>query len=84
MPAWAQWIAHLNPVMYFVRIMRDVLMKGAGPSAIAPEVGILMLYGTVVFTLARASERKAVGLRTPDALRGHPKTIARRLRAMAS
>jgi len=52
MPAWAQWIAHLNPVMYFVRIMRDVMMKGAGPSDIAPEVGILVLYGVVVFTLA--------------------------------
>lgn len=52
MPDWAQWIAHLNPVMYFVRIMRDVLMKGAGPSDVAPDVGILVLYGAVVFTLA--------------------------------
>jgi hypothetical protein len=38
--------------MYFVRIMRDVLMKGAGPSDIVPDVGILIVYGAVVFTLA--------------------------------
>ena len=29
MPAWAQWIAHLNPMSYFIDFMRMVVMKGS-------------------------------------------------------
>ncbi len=29
MPQWAQWIADLNPVTYFVQVMRMIVMKGS-------------------------------------------------------
>lgn len=52
MPQWAQWIAHVNPVMYFAAIMRQVLLKGAGLRDVAAPFGVLVAYGAVVFTLA--------------------------------
>ena len=52
MPVWAQWMAQLNPVTHFIAINRAVLLKGAGFGDVAPRLGVLLLYGIVVFTLA--------------------------------
>lgn len=30
MPEWAKWIARLNPVTYFIEVMRMVVLKGSG------------------------------------------------------
>jgi len=30
MPEWAKWIARLNPVTYFIEVMRMLVMKGSG------------------------------------------------------
>ena len=30
MPEWAQWITKLNPVSYFIEVMRMVVLKGSG------------------------------------------------------
>jgi ABC-2 type transport system permease protein len=30
MPEWAKWIPRLNPVTYFIEVMRMVIMKGSG------------------------------------------------------
>ncbi|MHC1706777.1 MAG: ABC transporter permease [Bacteroidales bacterium] len=30
MPDWAQWINKINPVAYFIRIVRMILLKGSG------------------------------------------------------
>jgi ABC-2 type transport system permease protein len=30
MPEWAKWIAKLNPVTYFIEVMRMIVMKGSG------------------------------------------------------
>lgn len=52
MPQWAQWIAHVNPVMYFAAIMRQVLLKGAELRDVLVPALVLVGYGAVVFTLA--------------------------------
>jgi len=47
MPEWAQWIARLNPVTYFIEVMRMVVMKGSGFSDI--KNNLLIIAGFAVF-----------------------------------
>jgi ABC-2 type transport system permease protein len=58
MPEWARWLAQLNPVMHFMQLMRAVLLKGAGPADVAPQLGVLALSGAVVLTIAVRQYRK--------------------------
>jgi ABC-2 type transport system permease protein len=58
MPEWAQWIAEASPITHFVRLMREVLLKGAGLADVAGQVGILAITGVVVLTLAVLQYRK--------------------------
>ena len=52
MPRWAQWIAQLSPVKHFIVLMRAVLVKGAGFSAVLVPLAVLAVYAAVVLTLA--------------------------------
>jgi ABC-2 type transport system permease protein len=58
MPEWAQWIAEASPITHFVRLMREVLLKGAGLADVAGEIGILAITGVAVLTLAVLQYRK--------------------------
>lgn len=61
MPAWAQWMAQLNPMKHFIEIMRAVLLKGATARDILRPIGILLVFGGVVLTLAVRQYGKRVG-----------------------
>ena len=61
MPAWAQWMAQVNPMKHFIEIMRAVLLKGATARDIARPLGILVLFGAVVLSLAVRQYGKRVG-----------------------
>jgi ABC-2 type transport system permease protein len=52
MPPWAQWVAQLSPVKHFIVIMRAVLVKGAGLSAIERPLLVLTVYGAIVLAFA--------------------------------
>ncbi len=52
MPDWAQVIAQLSPVKHFIVLMRAVLVKGAGFSAVMVPLAVLAVYAAVVLTLA--------------------------------
>ena len=58
MPHWAQWVAEASPVMHFTRLMRAVLLKGAGVADVAHQLVMLALIGTAVLTLAVMRYRK--------------------------
>ncbi len=47
MPEWAKWIARVNPVTYFIEVMRMVVMKGSGFSDIKNH--LLIITGFAVF-----------------------------------
>ena len=47
MPEWAQWIARVNPVTYFIEVMRMVVMKGSGFYDIRNQ--LLITTGFAVF-----------------------------------
>ncbi len=58
MPAWAQKITKVNPVAYFVEVMRMVLLKGSTAPDIARHFGAMIIYGIVINTLALLNYRK--------------------------
>jgi ABC-2 type transport system permease protein len=58
MPKWAQYLDYLNPVAYFIRVMRMVLMKGSGFADVAQDFIMLGTYGILVFAAAVRRYRK--------------------------
>ncbi len=58
MPQWAQELDRLNPLMYFMKIMRMVLLKGSGFSDISPHFWALAVYAFCSLGLAILRYRK--------------------------
>ena len=52
MPRAVQVITLINPVRYFVAIIRELFLKGGGLSILWPEVRSLLIIGVCVFTFA--------------------------------
>ena len=52
MPVAVQYITYLNPLRYFGKIVRDVLLKGNGPSILWPDMVYLLAFGVATFVLA--------------------------------
>lgn len=50
MPEWAQFITKLNPLTYFIKIMRAVYLRGATLADIAPLLGYISIF-VVIFNL---------------------------------
>jgi ABC-2 type transport system permease protein len=60
MPDWAQAVAHANPVMHFVGLMRAVLVRGAGLAEVGPTIIGLGIAGAAVLGLAVVQTRKTL------------------------
>ncbi len=58
MPRVIQWVGDIFPLTYFVPISRGIITKGVGFSAVAGQVGALVVYVVIVMTLATVSFRK--------------------------
>jgi ABC-2 type transport system permease protein len=58
MPDWAQKLDRLNPVAYFIRIMRMVLLKGSSFRDIRDSVFSLAIYAMIIITFAVRRYRK--------------------------
>lgn len=58
MPDWAQWVNILNPFAYFMRVIRMVLLKGSGFSDISHEFYSLLIYASIILSLAVWRYRK--------------------------
>jgi ABC-2 type transport system permease protein len=52
MPVWAQWLGEALPATHFMRIVRGVMLKGAGFSDISFELVALVALLLIVSTLA--------------------------------
>ncbi len=55
MPAWAQNLTYANPVAWFIKIMRMVLLKGAGWAEI--QWMVFILTGMALFFMAASINR---------------------------
>jgi ABC-2 type transport system permease protein len=60
MPRWVQVVTYLNPMRYFVVIVRGIMMKDAGISDLYQDILALVVYGTVVFGFSAMRFRKRV------------------------
>jgi ABC-2 type transport system permease protein len=58
MPLWAQKLDMLNPLMYFIKIMRMVLLKGSTFADIRSHFTALVIYAVVIVSLAIVRYRK--------------------------
>ena len=52
MPASIQAIAYLNPVMYFMEIVRGIFLKGAGVATLWPQMVVLAVFGVAILWLS--------------------------------
>lgn len=59
MPRWAQIITILNPLKYFVDIMRMVYLKGSGLTDLSLQIGALLAFATLFNFWAVKSYRKS-------------------------
>jgi len=58
MPRLVQYLTYLNPLRYFGKIVRAILLKGSGPDVLWPELAALAAIGVTVFTLSALRFRK--------------------------
>ena len=61
MPEWAQWVARVNPLTYFMQVMRMVYLKGSVLADMQKQFWILMAFVVGFNTWAILSYRKRQG-----------------------
>jgi len=52
MPLMVQYVTYLNPLRYFIEIVRGIFLKGVGFQVLWPQMAALLLYGVSVLTLS--------------------------------
>lgn len=58
MPRVLQWVSYAIPLRYFLIIIRSILLKGVGASALTGEIIAMAIFATVVLTAAVLRFRK--------------------------
>lgn len=58
MPQWAQVIDWFNPIMYFVKVIRMIMLKGSGFMDILQDLFILLIYAAIALSVAIWQYRK--------------------------
>ena len=58
MPLAIQYLSYLNPLLYFMKILRGIFLKGSGVSVLWPQMLILAFYGVVILGLSALRFRK--------------------------
>ena len=52
MPEVVQWLTYLNPLRYFMEIVRGVFLKGAGVDVLWPQLAALAVFGVAILALS--------------------------------
>src|SRR5215471_3598855 len=52
MPQLAQWLTFVNPVRYFMEIVRGVFLQGSGVAALWPQMVALAVFGVTILWLS--------------------------------
>ncbi|RKE02458.1 ABC transporter permease [Marinifilum flexuosum] len=58
MPEWGQTLNILNPIAYFIKVIRMILLKGSGFFDIVNEIAILTVFAVSVVSIAVNMHRK--------------------------
>lgn len=59
MPEAVQWLTYLNPLRYFLVIIRGIFLKGVGPEILWPQIAALLILGTATLWMAARRFHKA-------------------------
>jgi ABC-2 type transport system permease protein len=60
MPRVVQWITYVNPMRYFIEIVRSIFLKGSGVAVLWPNLLVLFILGLALLALATSQFRKTV------------------------
>jgi ABC-2 type transport system permease protein len=60
MPEVVQWFTYLNPLRYYLVIIRGVYLKGLGLAVLWPQLAALALLGGTLISMATARFRKTM------------------------
>ena len=60
MPHWAQIVNYGNPVSYFIKINRMIMLKGSGFNDIQDNLLVLAIFAVVLFSFSIVRYRKTV------------------------
>lgn len=61
MPEWLQPFTYLNPLRYYIQVLRGSLLRGAGWAEMWPQFVALASMGAVVLTVSSRRFRKTLG-----------------------
>lgn len=59
MPRAAQLLTYINPLRFFMEVMRAIYLKGSGITDLLPQLGILIAFAVVLNSWAIISYRKS-------------------------
>lgn len=60
MPQAIQWVTYLNPMRYFMEIVRGIFLKGVGFDVLWPQMLALATLGTAILVLSALRFRKSL------------------------
>jgi len=52
MPLVVQWLSYLNPLRYFMEIVRGLFLKGTGVGVLWPQILALMVFGFAILSFS--------------------------------
>lgn len=58
MPQVVQWLTYLNPLRYFLEIVRGIFLRGVGIQVLWPQMLVLLSYGVAILLLSAFRFRK--------------------------
>jgi len=58
MPEWLQWLSHIIPARYALKIVRGIMLKGVGVEVLMEQIMAVLLFSTVIITLAATTFKK--------------------------
>ncbi|MGZ3788940.1 MAG: ABC transporter permease [Bacteriovorax sp.] len=61
MPIYMKFIAYLNPLTYFLELLRNIMLKGGDVRVILSHLGVLILMGAVLITISFKKFKNTLG-----------------------
>ena len=52
LPIAIQWLTYVNPLRYYMDIVRGIFLKGSGFDVLWPQVGALAIFGVIILSLS--------------------------------
>jgi ABC-2 type transport system permease protein len=60
MPEWMQTLTYLNPLRYFLEVLRGVYLKGVGLDVLWPQMAAMGIFGLIMLAISVARFRKSL------------------------